>query len=536
MNRPLHLLSILFLLTNLGSAQEFDLQHVRTFSEHGHGVRKAVFSPDGNTFATGGTRGEVSVWEVQTGRQVSRMEGHYSSVNDLRFSKDGRLIVTASSDGHVAVWNAANGNSIRKVGTSDRTSGRVNIHFALLSDDGRTVYFGGEDRKLKMAPVGSDEPSRTIYTDRKDPIRCAALSPDGKEIVFAAGQYLIVLDLATNSVAREYNTGTCVINSLSFSADGQTLLSWCANARVDMRDARTFLLRTSFRSGSGDRKFSNMAFTDDGRYIITGDHASRFHMWDLEGKRLVMDAGADQGTILDFDVHSNPTYLLSASLDRTVKLWQIGEKVAEDPKKKKKSDSEPEPAPQVVILTQSETLDDFTPVEGRDDNGTVTVKQVTRPAVGTAMASSGQESLPTPPIPVVGSEPKVLGDSISVLPERLNNRRIKPIRSDHRLNLLGRELTINVWDAQVVDGDIISIYINDECILNEYTIVSEWKTVTYDASAFRRAYLYLHAHNVGSIPPNTATMMISDGIQEIQVELRSDLTGSAAMELNFVDP
>lgn len=543
MNRSLRLLSILFFLTNTGLAQEFDLKPVRTFQGHEHGIRKAVFAPDGKTFATGGTRGDVSVWNVQSGQLVARMEGHYNSVSDLRYSKDGRFIVTASSDGHVVVWDAASGKAVRKVNTSVKASDRLVIHFALLSEDGQAVYFGGEDRKLNMAMVGSDEPFRTLYTDRKDPIRCAALSPDGKEIVFAAGQYLIVFDLATNKVAREYNTGTCIINALSYDADGSTLLSWCANARVDMRDAKTFALKTSFRSGSGERKFSNMAFTDDGRYIITGDHASRFHMWDLEGKRLVMDAGAGQGTILDFDVHSSPTYLLSASLDRTVKLWQIGEKVEEEePKKKKNTAPVEEPVPQVIILTQSETQDDFTPVEVREEVP-VTVKMVEQPPVKAVEPvpvkeepAPVQETQPEVVAPVVETVATVVGDSVSVIPARMNGRRVNPIRSEHRLNLLSRNLTFSVWDAQVVDGDIISIFINDACILNEYTIISEKKSVSFNASAFKKVYLYLHAHNVGSIPPNTATMMISDGIQEIQVELRSDMTGSAAMELNFVDP
>jgi hypothetical protein len=101
--------------------------------------------------------------------------------------------------------------------------------------------------------------------------------------------------------------------------------------------------------------------------------------------------------------------------------------------------------------------------------------------------------------------------------------------------LLSRNLTFQIWDAQIIDGDIISIYINDQIIVKEYSIINEHLTVKFNAKDFKKAYLYLHAHNVGSIPPNTATMMISDGVQEIQVELRSDLTGSAAVELNFVD-
>lgn len=516
---PVRLLFILFVLTILSSAsaQDFSLHHVRTFIGHEHGVKKAVFAPDGKTFASGGTRGEVMIWNVDNGQIIRKMDGHYSSINDLRYTKDGRFIVTAANDGHVKVWNAASGHLVFKCNTSDLGSERAELHFALLSDDADKIFFGGTDRTLRMCKVNGDQLSKTIYTDTKDAIRCAALSPNGKEILMAAGESLVVLDLTTNKVVREYNTGTCSITSLQYSADGNTLLTWCTNSRVDMRDAQTFQLKTSFRSGSGDRKFSNMAFSDDQKYVITGDQASRFHMWDLAAKKLVLDEASDQGTIQDFDVDTRQNYLLSASLDKTIKLWSIGEKVIEDPTKKSKET--PPVAPQVLILTQDETTDDLVVTLSNDPQTASPVNAQNNAHAGTASS----QTLQAPGI-------------ISEVPELVNGRRIKPIRSDHKLNLQSRRLTIKVWDAQVVDGDIISLFINNEPIISEYTIVTVPKTVTFDASAYKRAYVYLHAHNVGSIPPNTATLMISDGIQDIQVEMRSDLTGSAAMELNFIDP
>lgn len=533
MNRLLQTLNFLLLLTNAALAQQFALQPVRTFQGSEHGFRKAVFAPDGKSFATGGTRGEVLVWDIATGQVRTRMEGHYSSVNDLRYSKDGSLIVTAASDGHVKVWNASSGRLMIRFNSGDAAGGRSLVHFALLSSDNRTVYFGGDDRKVRSCAVDGSTPCQTLYTDPKESIRCAALSPDGTELVFAGGRYLMVLNVASGSVAREYNTGTCEITALQYSADGKQMLSWCANARVDIRDAKTFALQTSFRNSTGGRRFSNLAFTDDQRYIVTGDHASRFQMWDLQEKRLVMDQGAEQGTILDFDVHSSPVLLLSASLDRTVKLWQIGTKTEEEaPKKNKKQEVEPEPVPEVVILTQDDLVaeeDDLV-----QEMVAVETREVAPPKIVAMPVVSETEQRPE-----VLKEPEIElqeGDSLSPLPETLNGRRIKPIRSDHRLNLLGRNLVIEVWDAQVIDGDIISLFMGDECILKEFSIVSDRQRVEFDASAFKRVYLYLHAHNVGTIPPNTATLMVSDGIQQIQVEMRSDLTGTSAMELNFVDP
>ncbi len=58
------LLFVLITSVSFGNAQGLKLEHVRTFNGHSHGVRKVIFSPDGNSFASGGTRGEVFIWSV----------------------------------------------------------------------------------------------------------------------------------------------------------------------------------------------------------------------------------------------------------------------------------------------------------------------------------------------------------------------------------------------------------------------------------------------------------------------------------------
>ena len=336
-------------------------------------------------------------------------------------------------------------------------------------------------------------------------------------MIFAAGKYLMALDLTSNQITREYNTGSCKVNSLEFSEDGRRLLTWCENSRVDMRDPSTFFLKTSFRSGTGGNKFSNLAFTEDQKYVVTGDHASRFNVWDLNNKQQVLNQWAEQGTVMTFDLESGPKFLLSGSLDKSIKLWRIVEDVPEETKKTKKK----EPVVQQEVEPEVEIMQYEEPIEDVKQEVRVETPVVQIPAVDTNVVVKIPEEVEIPD-PIV-----------SVLPERKNNRRVKPIRREHRLKLLSHQLTFEIWDAQVIDGDIVSIYIDEICIVEEYSITATKRLVEFDASNYRKAYLYLHAHNLGTIAPNTVTMTISDGTQKLDVELRSDLTGSSAIELTF---
>ncbi len=523
-HRMLRLSNLFILLSSVQFCvgQNLKLDLIRTYHGHAHGVKHVEFAPDGSHFASGGTRGEVFIWDIDGEKALKKLEGHYGSVTDVRYSGNGKYLVSAGEDGQVKIWDTNSGYCMQRIISPSNDAAPVNkVKFALMSDVTGTIYFGGCNRYLCSVPFKSDEKPAVIYSDPNETIRCAILSPNGKELIFAAGQYLLALDLASGEVTREYNTGNCKINSLEFSDDGKRLLTWCENSRVDMRDPSTFYLLTSFRSGTGGNKFSNLAFTEDQKYVITGDHASRFNVWDLNEKQRVLDQGAEQGTIMSFDLESGPNYLLSGSLDKTVKLWQIVEDVPEETKKKKKK-TKPEPKevePEVEIVVYENPVEDVPQIEKKGPAPVnVVIKEKEPEVINTYEPAKPAE--PAEPI-------------VSTLPERKNNRRVKPIRHEHKLTLKSQQLVFEIWDAQVIDGDIVSIYVGDECIVKEYSITAVKKTVKFDASAYKRVYVYLHAHNLGTLPPNTVTMTLSDGFVKHQVELRSDLSGSSALELTF---
>jgi WD40 repeat protein len=533
----------------LSSAQDLKLklEHLRTFNGHSFGVRKVIFSPNGSNFASGGTRGELFIWNVDGDGTLKQLEGHLGSICDVRYSKDGKYLVSAGEDGQVKVWDPATGALVRQMYSPSGVNNPVNkVNFATISSETGTVYFGGTNRLLCKAQFKDGRPE-VIYTDPKDEIQCATLSPNGQELIFAVGKYLMALDLRSGKIVREYNTGDCLVNSLKFSADGTRLLSWCSNSRVDIRDPSNFYLDTSFRSGAGGTKFSNLAFTEDEKYVITGDHASRFNVWDLANKRLVLDQGAEQGTIMTFDVKSGLNYLLSGSLDKSIKLWRIVEDVPEEPKNKKKVVVEPaQVTPDVQIIKYEKPVQDvpqtsevksptITNVVLGEPKKTVEVVKVTEVVTEKAVAKESEKVEEIAEKTVVGTTVWTGEPIVSPLPELKNSRRVKPIRKEHRLVLNSHQLTFELWDAQVIDGDIVSIYIDDKCIVNEYSITATKKVVTFDASNHKRVYLYLHAHNLGTISPNTVTMTVSDGNQILEIELRSDLTGSSAVEITFED-
>jgi WD40 repeat protein len=74
-------------------------------------VLSAAFSPDGRRVISAGWDGTARVWEIATGRELRRLEGHSHRVSgaafsagSLRFSLDGSRLLSGSGDRTLRPW------------------------------------------------------------------------------------------------------------------------------------------------------------------------------------------------------------------------------------------------------------------------------------------------------------------------------------------------------------------------------------------------------------------------------------------------
>jgi hypothetical protein len=85
-----------------------------------------------------------------------------------------------------------------------------------------------------------------------------------------------------------------------------------------------------------------------------------------------------------------------------------------------------------------------------------------------------------------------------------------------------RDVKIAVWDAEAVDGDVVSVVVNGEVLLEGYSLAKEKKELPV---RLRRGYnwILLYAVNEGTVPPNSAAVQITDCSRVQQIELSSNL-------------
>jgi WD40 repeat protein len=78
-------------------------EELKKFEGHLRSVRSCNFSPDGKTivsgsFTTGSFVKTLILWDVVTGNELQKLGGHTASVMSCNFSPDGKKIVSGSRD------------------------------------------------------------------------------------------------------------------------------------------------------------------------------------------------------------------------------------------------------------------------------------------------------------------------------------------------------------------------------------------------------------------------------------------------------
>lgn len=105
--------------------------------------------------------------------------------------------------------------------------------------------------------------------------------------------------------------------------------------------------------------------------------------------------------------------------------------------------------------------------------------------------------------------------------------------TQHVIEVENSSITITFWDDEEVDGDIISLKLNDHWIIRNYSLRGSPKTLSLEIEANRTNYLEMFALDEGSIPPVTSAIIIRDGNRNHQVSLRSSTSSNGQIEIRW---
>ncbi|GGH70701.1 hypothetical protein HNQ91_003072 [Filimonas zeae] len=96
------------------------------------------------------------------------------------------------------------------------------------------------------------------------------------------------------------------------------------------------------------------------------------------------------------------------------------------------------------------------------------------------------------------------------------------------------EITVKLYDNGEIDNDTVTVYHNNEAVLFKKRLAYEPLVVNIHATPQDRVHeLVMVADNLGTVPPNTALMVITCGDKRYELSLSSDLKKNAKIVIQY---
>lgn len=129
---------------------------------------------------------------------------------------------------------------------------------------------------------------------------------------------------------------------------------------------------------------------------------------------------------------------------------------------------------------------------------------------------------------------KVKPAIITPAPPDLRNRINELVKT---LTINSNQVTVKIYDNGEVDGDTISVYLDNKKMLSEKRLTASPLILRFDLNEEQDEHeLTMVAENLGTIPPNTSLMIVEAGTQRFEVRITSTEQKNAVVKFRYQKP
>ncbi len=278
-------------------------------------VNSLGFSPDGQVVATGGSRGQIYLWQVNSGKCILEIDGHIDIIFSVVFSLDSKYLISGSLDQTVKVWNLQTGDCAATL--LENTGG---ISMLVVSPNGQYLACSCGDRLIRMVDLRSGELIHTLSGHTNIP-RAIAFDTQGNTLASCGLDRTIrIWDVLSGTCLRVI-VDDCEVYTLAFSPTGRILATAGESGVIKLWDTQDWSCQ-NILTGHSDRLWS-INYSVDGRFLASAGDDLTVRIWDGTTGTCLRSWTAHQSRIWALAFSPDNLVLATGSEDKSIKFWHI---------------------------------------------------------------------------------------------------------------------------------------------------------------------------------------------------------------------
>ena len=262
------------------------------------------------TIAVGCENPDIIIFSAITGSQIAVLSGHTNWVRSVTFSSDGRSLASGSGDTTVKLWDVQTGGVIRTFhGHSE------DVYSVSISGDYTMIASGSRDWTIRLWDIQTGE---CLYTAKWwGTVQYVIFSPtDPQHITSISSDKAWEWDINSQQISSSYDA-----TSLAFSPDhtqlalcyGEVIAAWDFNSGVMIAQSNVAGVTPNY-----------CCFSPDGK-LLAAAASKTAYVWDITNPDFcLIETFVGHTSNIVALIFSSPSSLTSASIDKSIKFWQIG--------------------------------------------------------------------------------------------------------------------------------------------------------------------------------------------------------------------
>ncbi|KAI9888211.1 MAG: hypothetical protein M1814_001089 [Vezdaea aestivalis] len=288
---------------------------LQSLEGHVKEVRSLVFSPNGSLLASGSNDDTIRLWDVQTGREIQKIEGPYDFDN-LVFSSDELLLSSGFWDLTIRIWDIQTSQEIRKLENGSSSE------ILVCSPDGSLVASTFEERTIRVWDVCSGQEAQKLEGRAK--VLQLIFLPCGSLLASVCGDATVRLWSIVAGQEIQKIESLDIYGRPAFSPNGSLFAFCSADDTIRLWDIQSSREVKKLEGHSSTDNY--LVFLPNGSLLAAIEFDGLIvQLWDMQTEKRVqrLERHSEPHTSLAFSPSGSLLASVSASTPQIIGLWDI---------------------------------------------------------------------------------------------------------------------------------------------------------------------------------------------------------------------